>query len=146
MPSLHGSYPTAIIMWYRYITIHSATNGMYVNTYYCFIPKENDPKGFSPRNDTNTTKYDLTEKNFTMLYEWGNTIYTTLSNDRISPKDCDTQRFIIQNHYLSRYKARHSLISANQPNRFTHPIYLIDVNPTQLKLVLHSEQRNIYRL
>ena len=29
----HGSYPTAIIMWYQYGKINSATHGIYVHPY-----------------------------------------------------------------------------------------------------------------
>ena len=36
--SCHGSYPTAIIMWYQSFTIHSVTHGIYFRPYYCLIP------------------------------------------------------------------------------------------------------------
>ena len=39
---------------------------------------------------THTTKHELPAKYSTMLSEWGNNIYTDLSNYKISPNDCDT--------------------------------------------------------
>ena len=57
-----------------------------------------------------------------MLSEWVNKIYTALSNDKIFPKDFDTQKFIIRNHYSSGYEALYSLISSNHPNKLTHTI------------------------
>ena len=68
-----------------------------------------------------------------MLYEWGNNIYTALSNDKIFTKDCDTQKFIIRNHYPSGYEYLYSLIRYNNPNDLNHPIDLVSVPPTQLK-------------
>ena len=62
-----GSSPTSIRMWYQSVTIHSATHGIYVYTYYLFIPEVNYFKGISTRNDTNRTKHDLPEKYSTML-------------------------------------------------------------------------------
>ena len=70
-----------------------------------------------------------------MLYEWGNNIHTALSNDQIFTKDCDTQKFIIRNHYPSVYEDLHSLISANHTNNLTRPIETIYAPPTHLKLV-----------
>ena len=68
-----------------------------------------------------------------MLSEWGNNIYTALSNDKIPPKDYDTQEFIIWTHYTSGCEYLYSLIRANHPNILTHPIYLVDTPPTKLK-------------
>ena len=65
-----GSSHNAIRMWYQYVTIHSVTHGIYVNTYYWFRPESNDSKVFSYGNDTNTTKHDLTAKYSTILSEW----------------------------------------------------------------------------
>ena len=67
-----------------------------------------------------------------MLYEWGNNIYTALSKDKIPPKDCDTQKFIIRNHYPSGYEYLYFLIRDNHTNNLTHPIDIIAVPPTQL--------------
>ena len=69
-----------------------------------------------------------------MLYEWGNNIYTALNNNKIFPKDCVTQKFIIQNHYPYEHEAFYSLIRGNHCNNFTDNIYLIDAPPTQLKV------------
>ena len=38
-------------------------------------------------------------ENSIMLSEWGGNILTAFSNDKIFPKDCDTHKFIIRNHY-----------------------------------------------
>ena len=56
IPSCCGSSPTAIIIWYQYVTIYSATHRIYVHPYYCFKPEAYDSKGFSSGYDTNTTK------------------------------------------------------------------------------------------
>ena len=69
-----------------------------------------------------------------MISEWENKIYTALSNDKISPKDYDTQKFIIQNHYPYGYESLYSLISSNHTNNLTHPIDLIAASPTKLKV------------
>ena len=90
-------------MRYQSVTIHSVTHGIYVHPYYFFIPEANDSKVFNAGNETNTTKHDLPAKYFTIISEWRNKIYTTISNDRIFPKDRDTQKFIIQNHYSYGY-------------------------------------------
>ena len=42
MPSFNGTSPTAIIMWYHYVTIDSVTHGIYVHPYYCFRPEAKD--------------------------------------------------------------------------------------------------------
>ena len=68
-----------------------------------------------------------------MLCDWGNKIYTTLSNKKIFPKYCDTQNFIIQIHYPSGYESIYSLISANCTIKLTLPIDIIDVPSTQFK-------------
>ena len=112
-------------MWYQSFTIHYATHGTYVHTYYCFRPEASVSKVLSARNDTNSTKHELPAKYSTILSGWGNKIYATLSNGKISPKDYDTQKFIIQNHYPSRHEYIYSLISVNHPNNLTHPIDLI---------------------
>ena len=121
-------------MWYRSVTIQYATHGIYVHTCYCFIPEANNSKVFNSGNYTNTTKRDLPEKYYSMLSEWGNNIYTAISNEKIFPKDCDTQKFIICNHYPSGYEAHYYLIRDNYPNNLTHPIDLMSVPPTQLKV------------
>ena len=69
-----------------------------------------------------------------MISEWGNKIYTAISNEKIFSKDCDTQNFIIRNHYPSGYEAIYSLISANNPNTLTHPVDIIAAHPTKLKV------------
>ena len=47
MTSCHGSSPTAIIIWYQYVTIHYAIHGIYLHPHYCFIYETNNSKGFS---------------------------------------------------------------------------------------------------
>ena len=74
-------------------------------------------------------------KSSTILSNQDNIIYTALSNETISPKDCDTQNVIIRNHLPSVYEYVYSLISANIPNNFTHPIDFITTPPKQLKLI-----------
>ena len=81
-----------------------------------------------------TTKHDLPEKYSIMFSEWGNKIYTTLSNDKIFPKDCDTQNFVIRNHYPYLYEDQYSLIRSNHPNNLNYTIDIIDVPPKQLKV------------
>ena len=105
MPSCHGSSPTDIIMWCQYVIVQSETHGIYANRYYCLRPEANDYKVFSAGNDTNTTKQTLPGKYYIMLSEWRNNIYTALSNKKIFPKDCDTQKFIILNHCPYRYES-----------------------------------------
>ena len=133
MTSCHSSSTTAIRMWYQYLTIHSVNHGIYVHPYYCFRPEANKPKWLISVNDTNTIKHDLPDKYSTMLYEWGNNIYTALSNEKFTPKDCDTQKFIIWNHYSSGYEDLYYLISENHPNNLNHTIDLISEPPTQFK-------------
>ena len=135
MPSCHGSYPTTIIIWYQYVTIKSATYGIYVNPHYCFIPESDNYKGFSAVNDKEKTKHYLPEKYSTMLYKWGNDIYTDISNNKIFPNYCDTQTFIIQNHYPYGYEDLYFLIRIHHQNNLTHLIDIISVPLTQLKLV-----------
>ena len=62
MPYFCELSPTSIRIWYQYVTNHYATHGIHAHPYYCFRPEENDSKGFSSINDTNTTKHDLPEK------------------------------------------------------------------------------------
>ena len=64
----------------------------------------------------------------------GGNIYTALSNNKIPPKDCDTQKPIIQNHYPYGYEALYSLIIANNTNNLNLPIDIIAMTPTQLKV------------
>ena len=68
-----------------------------------------------------------------MISGWDNKTYTALSNIKISPKYCDTQKLIIRNHYPSGYEDLYSLINTNHTNNLNHPIYLIAAPPTQLK-------------
>ena len=56
MPYCCGSSPTAIKIWYQYVTIYSSTHRIYVHPYYCFIPEADDSKGFSSGYDRNITK------------------------------------------------------------------------------------------
>ena len=79
------------------------------------------------------TKHELPSKYPTMLSEWGNKIYSTLSNNKIFPKDCDTQKIIIGNRYPSIYESLFSVIISNHPNNFTRHVYIISAPPTQLK-------------
>ena len=129
----HGSSPKYIRMWYQYITIHSATHGIYVHPYYFFVPEANYSKGLSSENDTNTTKQDLPEKYSTILSERVNNIYTALRNKKTSPKEYDIQKFIVCNHYPSVYEYIYSLIISSDPNNLNRPIYLIAAPPTQLE-------------
>ena len=133
MPSFHWSSNTAIRMCYQYITIQSATHGIYLHPYYCFRHEENYSKGFSVGNDTTHNQHTTFLEKILMISEWGNNIYTALSNEKIPPKDCDTHKFIIWNHYPSGYEAIYSLILANHPNNLTQPIDIIAAPPTQLK-------------
>ena len=69
-----------------------------------------------------------------MLSEWGNNIYTALSNNKIFPKDCDIQKFIIRNHYPYGYEYLYYLIVPNHPNNLNYLIYIIAAAPTQFKV------------
>ena len=62
MLSCQRSYPTDIIMWYHFVTIHYVTHGIYGHPCYCCRPESYDLKGSSDGNDTNTTNHDLPEK------------------------------------------------------------------------------------
>ena len=64
-----------------------------------------------------------------MLPKWRNNIYTALCNNKTSPKDCDTHKFIILNYYPYRYGSLYCLIRYNHTNNLTHPIDLIFVPP-----------------
>ena len=132
MPSFHWSSNTAIRMCYQYITIQSATHGIYVHPHYCFRHEVNGSKGFSAGKYTTTTKHDHTGKTL-QCYLSGEIRFTLILITKISLKDFYTQRFILRNHYLSGYEYLYPLIRVNHPNKFTHSIDLIDAPPTQLK-------------
>ena len=70
-------------------------------------------------------------KNSTIIFEWGKKICIYLSNRKISPKDYDTQKFIIRNHFPYGYEAIYYLIRANHPNNLNHPIDIISETPTK---------------
>ena len=82
-------------------------------------------------------KYNKTLPSWKIFYNaiWvGKNIYIAISNNKIFSKYCDTQKFIVRNHYPSGYESLYYLIRSNHPNNLTLPICLIDAPPTKFKV------------
>ena len=125
--------PLLLVMGHLLLLLEFGTNMLQLTLqpmYYMTIhTNSSDSKKIIPKDSvlemTQAQPNTTLLKKSTILSELRKNIYTALRNDKNSPNDCDTQKFIIQNHYPPGYKAIYYMVSANNPNNITHPMDII---------------------
>ena len=129
-PSCDNTSAISVRRWYKHFSNVAARFKVYVHPYYCFRPDSGSTRGFSCGKDTDTVSHDLPIRYDINIPQWGNLIYSAISNPKVFPKGSSLRSTVID-HYGDGYAALYAIISSTHPAVISQPSLLVTYPPKQ---------------